>query len=50
MQNLKVMRILSLKIKDTPENLEDKNVKAISSTGVEVITGVKITPDTGYNS
>lgn len=36
-------------VKDTPENLEDKNVKAISSTGVEVITGVKITPDTGYN-
>lgn len=36
-------------VKDTPENLEDKNVKAISSTGVEVITGVKITHDTGYN-
>lgn len=36
-------------VKDTPENLEDKNVKAISSTGVEVTTGVKITPDTGYN-
>ena len=36
-------------VKDTPENLEDKNVKAISSIGVEVITGVKITPDTGYN-
>ena len=36
-------------VKDTPENLEDKNVKAISSTGVEFITGVKITPDTGYN-
>ena len=36
-------------VKDTPENLEDKNVKAISSTGVEVITGVKITPDAEYN-
>lgn len=36
-------------VKDTPENLEDKNVKAISSTGVEVATGVKITPDIGYN-
>lgn len=36
-------------VKDTPENLEDKNVKAISSTGVEVITGVKITPDTEHN-
>lgn len=36
-------------VKDTPENLEDKNVKAISSTGVEVATGVKITPDAEYN-
>ena len=36
-------------VKDTPENLEDKNVKAISSTGVEVTTGVKITPDTEYS-
>lgn len=36
-------------VKDTPENLEDKNVKAISSTGAEVTTGVKITPDTEGN-
>ena len=37
-------------VKDTPENLEDKNVKAISSTGVEVTTGVKITPDAEANA
>lgn len=37
-------------VKDTPENLEDKNVKAISSTGVEVTNGVKITPDAEANA
>lgn len=37
-------------VKDTPEHLEDKNVKAISSAGAEVTTGVKITPDTEYNA
>ena len=36
-------------VKDTPEHLEDKNVKAISSTGKEVTDGVKITPDTKDN-
>lgn len=36
-------------VKDTPEHLEDKNVKAISSTGKEVTEGVKITPDTKGN-
>lgn len=36
-------------VKDTPEHLEDKDVKAISSTGAEVTTGVKITPDAEYN-
>lgn len=36
-------------VKDTPEHLEDKDVKAISITGAEVITGVKITPDAEYN-
>lgn len=36
-------------VKDTPEHLEDKDVKAISITGAEVTTGVKITPDAEYN-
>ena len=36
-------------VKDTPEHLEDKDVKAISITGAEVTTGVKITPDAVYN-
>lgn len=36
-------------VKDTPEHLEDKNVKAISSIGKEVTDGVKITPDTEGN-
>lgn len=37
-------------VKDTPEHLEDKDVKAISSTGAEVTTGVKITPDAEANA
>lgn len=36
-------------VKDTPENLEDKNVKAISSTGEVVTEGVAITPDSKPN-
>lgn len=36
-------------VKDTPEHLEDKDVKAISFAGAEVTTGVKITPDTEGN-
>lgn len=36
-------------VKDTPEHLEDKNVKAISSTGTEVTEGVTITPDSEPN-
>ena len=36
-------------VKDTPEHLEDKDVKAISITGAEVTPGVKITPDAEYN-
>ena len=36
-------------VKDTPEHLEDKDVKAISITGAEVTAGVKITPDAEYN-
>lgn len=37
-------------VKDTPEHLEDKDVKAISSTGAEVTTGVKITLDAEANA
>lgn len=37
-------------VKDTPEHLEDKNVKAIGSDGKEVTDGVTITPDNGYNA
>ena len=37
-------------VKDTPEHLEDKDVKAISSTGAEVTIGVKITPDAEANA
>lgn len=37
-------------VKDTPEHLEDKDVKAISSTGAEVTNGVKITPDAVANA
>ena len=37
-------------VKDTPEHLEDKDVKAISITGAEVTTGVKITPDAEANA
>lgn len=36
-------------VKDTPEHLEDKNVKAIGSTGAEVTDGVTITYDTEDN-
>lgn len=36
-------------VKDTPENLEDKNVKAINSTGEVVTEGVAITPDSKPN-
>ena len=36
-------------VKDTPEHLEDKNVKAISSTGEVVTDGVTITPDSKPN-
>lgn len=36
-------------VKDTPEHLKDKNVKAISSTGTEVTEGVTITPDSEPN-
>lgn len=37
-------------VKDTPEHLEDKNVKAISSADTEVIEGVTITPDAKTNA
>ena len=36
-------------VKDTPEHLEDKNVKAIGSTGTEVTEGVTITSDSEPN-
>lgn len=36
-------------VKDTPEYLEDKDVKAISYTGENVTPGVKITPDAKEN-
>lgn len=36
-------------VKDTPEHLEDKNVKAIGSDGKEVTDGVTITPDSKPN-
>lgn len=48
--NVKTNSDFVFEVKDTPEHLEDKDVKAISANGQEITDGVTITPDKDYNN